>query len=68
LPLGVILTLPATGSESNHSGVVMRNGNKLLFTNILLHPQFAVLDHQVTLSLNDRQISNGIVDAFFHVM
>jgi NADP-dependent alcohol dehydrogenase len=68
LPLGVILTLPATGSESNHSGVVTRNGNKLPFANKILRPQFAVLDPQVTLSLNDRQISNGIVDAFVHVM
>ena len=68
LPLGAVLTLPATGSESNSSGVVTRNGHKLPFTNKLLRPQFAVLDPQVTLSLSDRQISNGIVDAFVHVM
>jgi len=68
LPLGAVLTLPATGSESNSSGVVTRNGHKLPFANKLLRPQFAVLDPQVTLSLSDRQISNGIVDAFVHVM
>lgn len=68
LPLGVVLTLPATGSESNSNGVVTRHGNKLPFGNKLLRPQFAVLDPQVTLSLSDRQIGNGIVDAFVHVM
>ncbi|MDG1662527.1 MAG: iron-containing alcohol dehydrogenase [Pseudomonadales bacterium] len=68
MPLGVVLTLPATGSESNNSGVVTRKGHKLPFANKLLRPQFAVLDPQVTLSLSDRQIGNGIVDAFVHVM
>ena len=48
LPLGVVLTLPATGSESNSNGVVTRHGNKLPFGNKLLRPQFAVLDPQVT--------------------
>ncbi len=64
----MVLTLPATGSESNSNGVVTRHGNKLPFGNKLLRPQFAVLDPQVTLSLSDRQIGNGIVDAFVHVM
>ena len=68
LPLGVVLTLPATGSESNGNSVVTRNGNKLPFASALLRPQFAVLDPKVTLSLSDRQISNGVVDAFIHVI
>ena len=33
-----------------------------------VRPQFAVLDPAVTLSLSDRQISNGVVDAFIHTM
>lgn len=68
LPVGAVLTLPATGSESNFSGMVTRNTDKLMFANKLLRPRFAVLDPQVTLSLSDRQIGNGIVDAFVHVM
>lgn len=68
LPIGVVLTLPATGSESNGNSVVTRNGTKLPFSSGLLRPQFAVLDPKVTLSLSDRQISNGIVDAFIHVI
>lgn len=68
LPIGAVLTLPATGSESNGNSVVTRNGTKLPFSSGLLRPQFAVLDPKVTLSLSDRQISNGVVDAFIHVI
>lgn len=68
LPMGCVLTLPATGSESNTGAVVTRDGNKLPFSSPLLRPLFAVLDPAVTLSLSDRQISNGVVDAFVHTM
>ncbi len=68
LPLACVLTLPATGSESNAGAVVTRDGNKLPFFSPLVRPLFAVLDPAVTLSLSDRQISNGIVDAFVHTM
>jgi NADP-dependent alcohol dehydrogenase len=68
LPLGVVLTLPATGSETNTNAVVTRDGNKLPFSSAAVRPQFAVLDPAVTLSLSDRQISNGVVDAFIHTM
>ncbi|XQW86463.1 iron-containing alcohol dehydrogenase [Thalassotalea piscium] len=68
LPLGVVLTLPATGSESNGNAVVTREETKLAFYSALVRPVFAILDPKVTLSLSDRQISNGVVDAFVHVM
>ncbi|MFT5755673.1 MAG: NADP-dependent alcohol dehydrogenase [Alteromonadaceae bacterium] len=68
LPIGAVLTLPATGSESNGNSVVTRNGNKLPFSSPLVRPLFAVLDPTVTLSLSDRQISNGVVDAFIHTI
>ena len=68
LPLACVLTLPATGSESNIGAVVTRDGNKLPFSSPLVRPLFAVLDPAVTLSLSDRQISNGVVDAFIHTM
>ena len=68
LPLGAVLTLPATGSESNGNSVVTRDGNKLPFSSPLVRPLFAVLDPKVTLSLSDRQISNGVVDAFVHTI
>lgn len=68
LPLGVILTLPATGSESNASAVITRNKNKRAFYSPKVRPQFAILDPSVTLSLSNRHISNGVVDAFIHVI
>jgi len=68
LPVGVVLTLPATGSESNIAAVVTRDGNKLPFMSPFVRPQFAVLDPSVTLSLSDRQIGNGVVDAFVHTI
>lgn len=68
LPLACVLTLPATGSESNTGAVVTRDGNKLAFMSPLIRPLFAVLDPAVTLSLSDRQIGNGVVDAFVHTM
>jgi NADP-dependent alcohol dehydrogenase len=68
LPIGAVLTLPATGSESNGNSVVTRDGNKLPFSSALVRPLFAVLDPSVTLSLSDRQIGNGVVDAFIHTI
>ena len=68
LPLACVLTLPATGSESNTGAVVTRDGHKLPFSSPFVRPLFAILDPAVTLSLSDRQISNGVVDAFVHTM
>lgn len=70
LPMGVVLTLPATGSESNSYAVISRRSSqeKLAFGSPLLYPRFAVLDPETTYSLPPRQVSNGIVDAFVHVL
>ena len=68
LPIGCVLTLPATGSETNGGSVVSRGKNKLFFGSPLVKPTFAILDPQTTLSLSPRQVSNGVVDAFVHTM
>lgn len=70
LPLGCVLTLPATGSETNIASVVNRRalGKKLSFLSEQVRPQFAVLDPEVTYSLPERQLANGVVDAFVHVI
>ncbi|MGB5445129.1 MAG: iron-containing alcohol dehydrogenase [Psychromonas sp.] len=68
LPIGCILTLPATGSETNGNSVVTRGHDKLSFKSPLVRPAFAILDPTTTLSLSPRQSSNGVVDAFVHVM
>jgi alcohol dehydrogenase YqhD (iron-dependent ADH family) len=68
IPLSCVLTLPATGSESNAGSVVSRGQDKLFFGSPLVRPKFAVLDPTTTLSLSERQVANGIGDAFVHVM
>ncbi|GAB0147269.1 alcohol dehydrogenase [Marichromatium sp. PS1] len=68
LPLGCVLTLPATGSETNINAVVTRAERKLAFYSPLVRPRFAILDPATTLSLAPRQIANGVVDAFVHVI
>ena len=68
LPIGCVLTLPATGSESNGGAVVSRGSDKLFFVSEPVRPKFAVLDPATTLSLSPRQVANGVVDAFVHTM
>lgn len=70
LPFGTVLTLPATGSEMNSGAVVTRKetGEKLGMGGPGLFPKFSILDPQVVATLPKRQIANGIVDAFTHVM
>lgn len=68
-PLGAILTLPATGSESNSGAVISRKTTqqKLAFHSPFVQPKFAILDPETMKTLPDRQFINGIVDAWVHV-
>jgi NADP-dependent alcohol dehydrogenase len=70
LPVGTVLTLPATGSESNGNAVISRAATqeKLHFTSALVFPVFSVLDPTTTFSLPKKFVRNGIVDAFVHTM
>ncbi|MBX9633580.1 MAG: iron-containing alcohol dehydrogenase, partial [Magnetospirillum sp.] len=70
LPLGAVLTLPATGSEMNAFSVISREetGEKLGWGHPSVMPRFSVLDPETTFSLPARQVGNGIVDAFVHVL
>ncbi|PVX42783.1 NADP-dependent alcohol dehydrogenase [Pasteurella langaaensis DSM 22999] len=70
LPVGCVMTLPATGSEMNHRAVVSRRAtqDKLSLYSEWLRPQFAVLDPTTTYSLPAKQTANGVVDAFVHTL
>lgn len=70
IPLGAVLTLPATGSEMNGNSVITRisTQEKLAFNSSAVMPQFSVLDPVCVFTLPDRQVANGIADAFVHVM
>lgn len=69
LPMGTVLTLPATGSEMNSGAVISRRETqeKYSFGNPLLFPEFSILDPTFTYSLPEAQVANGIIDAFIHV-
>lgn len=70
LPLGSVMTLPATGSEMNHAAVISRisTQEKFAIRNEKLYPQFSIIDPESTYSLPIEQVRNGIVDTFVHVM
>lgn len=69
LPIGAILTLPATGSESNSGAVITKaeTQDKLPFLSPFVQPKFAVLDPDTMKTLPERQLINGVVDAWVHV-
>lgn len=70
IPIGSVLTLPATGSEMNYFAVISKKSTheKKGMGNPLVYPTFSILDPETTFSLPPRQIANGIADAFTHVM
>ena len=70
IPFGTVLTLPATGSEMNSGAVVTIEATqeKLTLGGSALFPKFSICDPSVVASLPKRQIENGIIDAFTHVM
>jgi NADP-dependent alcohol dehydrogenase len=70
VPFGTVLTLPATGSEMNSGAVVTIEATKekLTFGGSALFPKFSICDPTVIQSLPKRQLQNGVVDAYTHVM
>ncbi len=70
LPFGTVLTLPATGSEMNSGSVITRRETKekLAMGGPGLFPEFSILDPEVVQSIPQRQLANGITDAFTHVL
>jgi NADP-dependent alcohol dehydrogenase len=70
MPFATVLTLPATGSDMNSGSEITRaeTKEKLAFGGPGMFPQFSVLDPEVIKSIPQRQLANGIADAFTHVM
>ncbi len=70
MPFGCVLTLPATGSEMNSGSVITRaeTQEKLSMGGPGLFPEFSILDPEVVKSIPERQLANGITDAFTHVL
>jgi alcohol dehydrogenase YqhD (iron-dependent ADH family) len=74
LPVGVVLTIPAAGSETSQYAVITNDEvpyplkRDVVYTNYeLIRPRFAILDPELTLDLPPYQTACGIVDIMSHV-
>lgn len=68
VPLGTVVSLPATGSEANGFAVISDGVDKLPVFSPLSFPKFSILDPVLTYSLPATQVANGIVDTFIHTV
>lgn len=70
LPIGVVLTLAATGSEMSNSSVITKDegGVKRGYNTDLGRPKFAIMNPELTLTLPDYQTSCGCTDILMHTM
>lgn len=71
LPIGVVLTIPAAGSEGSGNSVITRRSDMKkisLRTDMALRPKFAVLNPELTFTLPPYQVASGIVDMMAHIM
>jgi len=70
LPLGVILTLAATGSEMSDSSVITKGEGlvKRGYSSDYCRPRFAILNPELTMTLPDYQTACGCTDIMMHTM
>lgn len=70
LPLGVVLTIPAAGSESSEGTVVTNEEGwlKKSFGSQAIRPKFAVLNPELTFTVPPYQTAAGAVDMIAHIM
>lgn len=70
IPLGVVLTIPATGSEASDTTVITKESKKLkrALAHSVLRPDFAIMNPELTYSLPQYQTAVGVVDIMSHVM
>ena len=70
LPTGVILTLPATGSEASNAAIISNEElrSKCGISHDIIRPKFAILNPELTFTLPAFQTSCGVVDMMSHVM
>lgn len=71
LPIGVILTIPAAGSEGSGNAVITNSENSQkisIRTEYQLRPKWALLNPMLTMTLPWHQTSSGIADMMAHIM
>lgn len=70
IPLGVVLTIPAAGSEMSDSSVITNEEGdvKLGYSNNLCRAKFAIMNPERTFTLPAWQTACGITDMMMHTM
>lgn len=70
LPIGVVLTIAAAGSEMSDSSVITKEEGwiKRAYNSDLARPRFAVMDPELTMTLPDYQTACGCTDILMHTM
>ena len=70
LPVGVVLTIAASGSEMSNSSVITKDegGIKRSYNDDICRPRFAVMDPELTVTLPPYQTASGCVDILMHTM
>lgn len=70
LPIGVVLTIAAAGSEMSNSSVITKDEGAIKrgCTNDICRPRFAVMNPELTMTLPDYQTACGCTDIILHTM
>ncbi len=70
LPVGVVLTIAAAGSEGSGNSVITKidGGKKVSLRTNVLRPKFSILNPELTMTLPRYQTACGIVDMMAHIM
>ena len=71
LPIGVVLTIPAAGSEGSGNSVITKEDELRkvsIRTDFVLRPKFAILNPELTYNLPPYQTGCGIVDMMAHIL
>ncbi len=70
LPIGVILTIAATGSEMSDSSVITKEEGliKRGYSSDYCRPRFAIMNPELTMTLPDYQTASGCADILMHTM
>ncbi|TDT72316.1 NADP-dependent alcohol dehydrogenase [Hypnocyclicus thermotrophus] len=68
IPIGTVVTLPATGSEMNSGAVVSHKNGKFPVMSKHSFPKFSILEPELTYTLPKTQVANGIADTFIHTV
>lgn len=71
LPVGVVLTIPAAGSEGSGNTVITNTTTKVkagLRMPMLLRPKFAIMNPELTMTLPEWQTASGISDMMAHIL